>query len=256
MQLPETTPPLDTILTRETPEGVELRFELAGPLARGLAWLNDCAIRLGIYILLALLLRWLGHLGWGLMSLCGFFVEWFYPVVFEATRGATPGKRMMGLEVVREDGAPLDWTAALLRNFLRVADFLPFGNALGLACILIHPKMQRLGDIAAGTLVVYRRQPVRRERIPERPPRPGPCPLTLDEQQLILDYCARKADMPPQRAAELAGLVPELARNRYRSSAEEQLLALGNWFLRGGGAEAGTNGDGNTGDTKNASIPL
>lgn len=238
MKTPDTAaPPLDTIFTRETPEGVELRFEPAGPLPRGLAWLNDCAIRLGIYILLAVTLNWMGRLGWGLMSLCAFAIEWFYPVVFEVMRGATPGKRMMGLEVVREDGAPLDWTAALLRNFLRVVDFLPFGNALGLVCILLHPQMQRLGDMAAGTLVVYRHKPEGRERIPEYPPRPAPRPLGLDEQQLILDYCARRADMSPQRAAELAGLVPELARSRYRLSAEEQLLALGNWLLRGGKSE-------------------
>lgn len=223
--------PLDTVFTFETPEGVALRFEPAGPVPRGLAWGIDFAIRLLLYLVCFVPFAMWGGAGLAICLLCAFAIEWLYPAVFEALRGDTPGKRLLGLEVVRENGAPLDWTAAFVRNILRAADFLPFGNALGLACILVHPRLQRLGDIAAGTLVVYREKPLNRERIPEAPPRAPAQPLTLDEQRLVLEFCARRDELPPGRAAELAALVPALTKDE---DPEARLLALGNWFLRGG----------------------
>ena len=224
-------PPLDTILFYETPEGVELRLELAGPMVRGLAWLVDFLIRLLSYIILASTLYWWGGVGKGLLLLGLFLIEWFYPVLFEVFSGATPGKRWLGLEVVRENGSPVDWSGSLLRNLLRTVDFLPLWNALGLLTMLVHPKMQRLCDMAAGTLVVYLQNKSGREQIPHCPPVASPQPLLLAEQRLILDFCAREAALPPQRAAELAALVPALIKGR---APEKQLLALGNWLLRGG----------------------
>ncbi|MDO5674053.1 MAG: RDD family protein [bacterium] len=224
-------PPLDNIFSYETPEGVELRLEPAGPMVRGLAWLTDLSIRSLAYLFLAVTLLWWGGVGKGLFLLALFCIEWLYPVFFEALTGATPGKRFLGLEVVRENGAPLDWTGAFLRNLLRAADFLPLFNALGLLTMLVHPKLQRLGDIAAGTLVVYRQEGLAQERIPEHPPAPSPRPLAPAEQRLILDYCARSAQLPPQRAAELAALVPALTRSKRP---EQTLWALGNQLLRGG----------------------
>ena len=224
-------PPLDNIFSYETPEGVELRLELAGPMVRGLAWLTDFSIRALAYLVLAATLLWWGGVGKGLFLLAVFCVEWLYPVIFEALTGTTPGKRFLGLEVVRENGAPLDWTGALLRNLLRAADFLPLCNALGLLTMLVHPKLQRLGDIAAGTLVIYRQDSLAQERIPEHPPAACPQALAPAEQRLILDYCARSAQLPPQRAAELAALTPALTRGKRP---EQALLALGNWLLHGG----------------------
>lgn len=224
-------PPLDTIATHDTPEGVELRLELAGPMVRGIAWMLDLLLRQLLYLFCAATLAWWGGVGWGLLLLGLFFIEWFYPVFFEVFSGATPGKRLFGLEVVRDDGAPIDWTGSLLRNLLRVADFLPLFNALGLLCMLLHPRMQRLGDMAAGTLVVYRQVAPSRDHIPACPPLPATQPLLLAEQQLILDFCAREARLPPKRTEELAALLPALIQGR---APEKQLLALGNWLLHGG----------------------
>ncbi len=229
MKSPE--PPLDTIATHDTPEGVELRLELAGPMVRGLAWGIDFLLRLAAYLLFAIFFAWWGGVGQGLLLLGLFFMEWFYPVFFEVFSGATPGKHWLGLEVLRENGAPIDWTGSLLRNLLRTVDLLPLFNALGLLCMLLHPRMQRLGDMAAGTLVVYRQAGPGREEIPACPPVPATQPLLLAEQQLILDFCARKNRLPPERAVELAALLPALIRGR---APEKQLLALGNWLLRGG----------------------
>lgn len=228
-------PALDNIFSYETPEGVELRLEPAGPMVRGLAWLTDFSIRALAYLVLAVTLLWWGGVGKGLFLLAMFGIEWLYPVIFEALTGTTPGKRFLGLEVVRENGAPLDWTGALLRNLLRAADFLPLFNALGLLTMLVHPKLQRLGDIAAGTLVIYRQKGLTQEHIPAYSPVPSPQPLAPAEQQLILDYCVRRAQLPPQRAAELAALVPALTGG---SPSEQRLLALGNWLLHGGKAGA------------------
>lgn len=223
--------PLDTIFTYETPEGVALRLELAGPAARGLAWGCDFVLRMGLCLLLFLPLHLWGGAGRGAYLICLFAIEWLYPVFFEATKGATPGKRLLGLEVVRENGAPLDWTAAMLRNILRAADLLPACYALGLAAMLVHPRLQRLGDMAAGTLVVYKDPSPDQERIPEQRPLAPSQPLSLAEQQLVLDFCSREADLPGERAAELAALVPALTGG---GEPREQLLRLGNWFLRGG----------------------
>lgn len=224
-------PPLDNIFSYETPEGVELRLELAGPMVRGLAWLTDLSIRSVAYLFLAVTLLWWGGVGNGLFLLAIFCLEWLYPVFFEGMTGATPGKRLFHLEVVRDNGAPLDWTGAFLRNLLRAVDILPLFNALGLATMLVHPKLQRLGDIAAGTLVVYRQEGLAQERIAAHPPAPSPQPLSPAEQRLILDFCSRSAQLPPQRAAELAALVPALTRGK---APEQSLLALGNWLLHGG----------------------
>ena len=228
-----TDAPLDTVFTPETPEGVALRLELAGPAARGLAWLCDLLIRQILCLLLFVPCLLWGGAGMGLYLLILFAIEWLYPATFEALWGRTPGKRWLGLEVVRENGTPLDWTASLIRNLLRAADFLPLGNALGLAVMLVHPKLQRLGDIAAGTLVIYRQAERARERIPEVRALAPRLPLKVAEQQLVLDFCARREQMSAERAAELARRVPLLTGT---NQPENALLGLGNWFLRGSAA--------------------
>ncbi|MGV8435388.1 RDD family protein, partial [Pseudomonas aeruginosa] len=87
----------------------------------------------------------------GLGLLLTFVMTWWYMVLFEVlNQGRSPGKQMMGLRVVHDDGTPVGWAASLLRNLLRFADILPFGYALGLLCCLNHPAFKRLGDIAAG----------------------------------------------------------------------------------------------------------
>ncbi|RZK99577.1 MAG: RDD family protein, partial [Rubrivivax sp.] len=147
---------LDTLYTAETPEGIALSLRPAGVMSRSWAYLIDAGIRLLIFFFAALLARPLGGVGSAFLMVLYFALEWFYPVVFELTKtGATPGKRMMGLQVVMDSGLPVTPAASVTRNLLRAADFLPLAYAAAMLSMLTRRDFKRLGDLAAGTLVVY-----------------------------------------------------------------------------------------------------
>jgi uncharacterized RDD family membrane protein YckC len=224
---------LDTIAHYQTPEGVELSLSLAGPMVRGMAWFIDFAIRLVLYIILGITVGMLGGMGRGLFFIGLFVIEWFYPVLFEVHNGMTPGKKVMGLQVVHEDGTPLSWSSALLRNLIRCIDLLPFFNMTGFITMLMNSSFKRLGDLAAGTVVVYHWDVTKGFSIPDAPPSPAPVPLKLEEQRLVLDFCERAADLSEQRRRELAFLLTDITGGDVP---ENRLLAIGNWFLRGKGA--------------------
>jgi hypothetical protein len=152
----------------------------------------------------------LGKLGAGLGSILLFVVSWWYMVLFEVlNHGRSPGKQWMGLRVVHDDGTPIGWSASLLRNLLRVVDLLPFGYFLGAVSCLQHPHFKRLGDIAAGTLVIYREQSHTRPEIPEAQPRCPTFALTLTEQRAILGFAERQGELSPARADELAAILAQ-----------------------------------------------
>ena len=222
---------LDTYRSVETPEGVELGLRVAGPAVRAYAWAIDSAIRIGIYVVVSIPLAILDQVGLGIYLVVVFLGEWLYPVFFEVTRdGSTPGKRRLGLRVLHDDGTPVDWGSSMIRNLLRFADFLPVAYGFGLATMLVHRDFKRLGDLAAGTLVVYRAQDELPASVPEAAPaRPG-VPLALEEQRAILEFAARQKTWTPQRAAELATLArPLTGKTGYRSHAA--LLGIANWLL-------------------------
>jgi uncharacterized RDD family membrane protein YckC len=204
---------IDTLCAVETPEGVELEFSPAGPVPRALAWLADAGIRAGLYLAVATILHGLGELGTGLLLIILFLLEWFYPVAFEVlARGQTPGKKLMNLRVLRADGAPVGWSRSTARSLLAFADFLPFGFAAGLTAMLVSRRSQRLGDLAAGTVVVHV-APVPRAVLPA----PGgpealapPFPLSLPEQRAIMGFAERAPALTPERARELADLLEPL----------------------------------------------
>ncbi len=201
---------LDTIHSVQTPEGVELNLRVAGPVVRGIAWGVDLVLRLVLYLVLGTTLGLLGRFGQGLMLLAVFVVEWFYPVFFELfSAGQTPGKRLMGLRVVNDDGTPVTWSASVARNLLRFADFLPGFYVLGLASMLLDASFRRLGDLAAGTIVVYptpMNAPAR--AIPDAPPLAPPLALELSEQRAVVAYAERSPFLSEERARELAS-IPE-----------------------------------------------
>ena len=216
---------LDTYRAIETPEGVELRLRVAGPVVRSLAWMIDLLIRGGIYIVLSIGLSLFGKFGWGLLLVGLFLIEWFYPVLFEVYRhGATPGKRAMGLCVVNDDGTPVGWSASMIRNLLRYVDFLPVLYGFGLISMLLHPDFKRLGDIAAGTRVVYRDAEKKAAAVPVVPARPPHFPLNLEEQRAVINFAERSQEISPERMEELAGIV--LPHGRI-----SQLHAAANWLL-------------------------
>ena len=90
----------------------------------------------------------------GLPFVLYLFLSWAYFVVFEGLTARTPGKFFMGLKVAKLDGGRYDWKAVLLRNLLRIVDGLPVLYIVGLVTVAVTQRNQRLGDLAAGTLVV------------------------------------------------------------------------------------------------------
>ncbi|MGE7959707.1 RDD family protein [Pseudomonas sp. NPDC089530] len=203
-------PPLDTRYQVETPEGIDLPLRPAGLMSRALAFAIDLGFRGLILGVLFIVLGFLGQLGMGLGSILLFLVSWWYMVLFEVlNQGCSPGKRLMGLRVVQDDGTPIGWGPSLTRNLLRFVDMLPFGYCLGAISCLHHPTFKRLGDLAAGTLVIYREQPVTRPSLPAVPPRTVAFALSLAEQRAILSFAERQEQLSAQRVEELASLLAE-----------------------------------------------
>ncbi len=223
---------LDTARRFETPEGVDLTLRIAGPVPRAVAWCIDLAIRAVAYLVLGFVLGLLGGLGVGLSLLLLFLAEWFYPVVFEARRGATPGKQALGLAVVHDDGAPLTWSSSMVRNLLRAVDFLPVGYGLGLACMLVNRDFKRLGDLAAGTLVVYREDAPTDSGDFEGDLLAPPGSLTVAEQSTLLAFAERAGALTPERRVELAEVLSPLTGKRG-DAAVSTLLGYANWVARG-----------------------
>lgn len=221
---------LDTRHAVATPEGVDLELPLAGVVPRATAWLLDLLIRAGILLVAGIALGLAGRFGSGLMMLIAFLVEWFYPVVFELLReGATPGKQSVGLRVVESDGRPVGASASVIRNLLRVADFLPFLYGLGLLFMLFHPRFQRLGDLAAGTLVVWAPGKAPAPALPSVPVVAPPLPLTLREQKALIAFGERSLQLSPARQTELADLLAGLTRRRGEAGVR-QLQGMARWL--------------------------
>jgi len=221
---------VDTLRTIETPEGVELTLRVAGPVPRAMAWVVDGFLRACGYVLVGFGLAFLGDTGTGLFLIVLFLGEWLYPVGFEVyNKGETPGKLLFGLAVVHDDGTPVGWNASLLRNLLRVADFLPFAYLLGILSMLISRDFKRLGDLAAGTVVTYRRGIFRAQQLPAAAPVPAPVPLRLDEQRAIIDFAARSEEWTQERVEELAELLTDLSGAEGEAGAK-RLYGLARWL--------------------------
>jgi uncharacterized RDD family membrane protein YckC len=155
----------------ETPEQIELDLELAGVGSRFLAVLVDWCWKLFLTLIVALpVLVVVALLGGGsaldnpskmliAVALAGVYVLWLgYSIYFEVKwNGQTPGKWSVGIRVIQESGAPVDFRAACVRNVLATADFLPVFFLLGALLVALTRRRQRLGDMAAGTIVVRER---------------------------------------------------------------------------------------------------
>jgi hypothetical protein len=98
----------------------------------------------------------------------------------------------------------------MLRNLLLVADFLPALYLAGLLSMLYDSQFRRLGDIVAGTQVVYREKPKPRSYIAKTEPLPLPFPLTPEQQRVLVDLFEREAQLPPGRLAELGTIAEDL----------------------------------------------
>lgn len=223
---------LDTTRRVPTPEGIELTLRLAGPVPRALAWSVDLALRAAIVLVVLTLASQLGRAGWGIVLLAAFFVEWLLPAWFEAQmRGQTPGKRLFGIAVLNDDGTPLRWPGALTRNLLRAVDFLPLMYGFGLVSMLLNRDFKRLGDLAAGTVVVYQSAAVDSSRkIPRAPPVAPPVDLDLDEQRAVLELAERSAGLTRERVEELSALPKPLVGALDGAHAAARLIGMANYL--------------------------
>ena len=161
----------------ETPEHIEVHYELAGLGSRALAGIFDFLLQALLTLLVVLGLFWLGVtlklqditgiIGAILIASLGFLAFTVYYVLSEMlTGGQSPGKRMAGLRVISVDGRPITFLQSVLRNIIRAVDMIPFFYSVGLLAVFFSRRAQRLGDMVAGTVVV-------KERLQE-PPGPEP----------------------------------------------------------------------------------
>jgi uncharacterized RDD family membrane protein YckC len=229
---------LDTLQAVELAEGVEIRLRIAGPMVRAGAFLIDFAIRLIVMFIVSIGLGFAGmaiggKVAQGLLLLIWFTVAWWYPVLFEAgKRGATPGKRMTGLRVVQPSGAPITFGQSLIRNFLRFIDGMPWITyGFGLASCVATKRFQRLGDLAAGTVVVYDRLPV--EPLVAAPPpmsadRP-PLALTADEVRALGMFRDRAGLWSEARRCEIADHAAVLSGAKGNAGVS-RLMSMAHWL--------------------------
>ncbi len=235
-----TRPALDATLDVETPEQVVVSYTLAGIGTRGAAAMIDLLLTL---ILVSTLL-YLGASGLKLVpAIAGdwvtavviignFLIFWGYSVAFEALwDGQTPGKRLLGLRVVRNGGGGVDIGTSAARNLIRFVDFLPFGYFAGMVSIIANQRNQRLGDLVAGTIVVRERL-LRHERARAAASAPDDDGVaivaTLDDARFaLLDrFVTREATLDDASRARLAAAVVARVGIAVRTDAVAALRIL------------------------------
>ncbi|MCX4028883.1 RDD family protein [Endozoicomonas sp. SM1973] len=222
---------LDSQIVIETPEGISLPLTPAGPGVRILAFLIDAIIRYAIVFAVFLVLQFFGDIGSGIGLIAMFLFEWFYPVFFDIFRhGVTPGKKSFNLRVIHDDGTPICFSSSVVRNLLRVADFLPSFYILGVLCMMSNRRFQRLGDLAAGTLVVYDSPSPQFAESRIEGSQPFPAPLNWQQQQAIIQFSERCNTLSEARQQELANLLTPITQDRDQA-AVNTLLRVANGIL-------------------------
>jgi uncharacterized RDD family membrane protein YckC len=153
-----------------TPEHVHLKFKIAGIGSRATAQIIDWLI-LGLlnftifFISIKVNHSFLGDIGdfsnyiWAIVIILFFLLTWGYFAFYEFfNSGRTIGKWLMGIRVIQDNGQTITFMSSLIRNLLRIVDFLPGMYFLGILMIFFHPKHKRMGDLVAGTIVIYERK--------------------------------------------------------------------------------------------------
>ena len=204
-----------------TPEGVTLEVTLAGVGSRFVAGVIDQVLRWSVLLALVALLAVLeedignGFSGAGVVTIIValFFVQFGYDVLFEVlAAGRTPGKRWTGLRVVRKAGTPVGFLASALRNILRIVDSLPGFYLVGILSVMFTANNQRLGDLAAGTIVVRERR--QSTALPPPTATSGPAPadsalydvsaVSAEELATVRRFLERRATLTAEARDRLA----------------------------------------------------
>jgi len=238
---------LGRTLRVETPEQVALGFEIADLGSRFLAFLLDFLVLLASLTAISLLAYWITTrldlserlFGWSgfAFTLLSFVVLWGYFVYFEGFRnGRTPGKRWVGIRVVQEGGYPVTVRGAVIRNLIRLVDLQPvFTWMVGGMAMMLHPRTQRLGDIAAGTLVVRDRGALElSEEEMERLSRARRSSPELDDgvYEALGRFVERREGLEREARARLAASLEQALEDTLQGRGEgggpieEQLVAL------------------------------
>jgi uncharacterized RDD family membrane protein YckC len=250
--------------TIDTPEQLQLDFAVAGIGSRFLAILIDSLIETLVVIVfivaLAIVMPIVGRAG-GLRDigpvwlaagfLAFFFLIYFgYYAIFEIVwNGQTPGKRIIGIRVVKDSGRPLTATETIGRNLLRLVDQLPGFYAIGILVAVLNSRNKRLGDLVAGSLVVREAsfttiKPVWQTQQPEQPsePRPmlGGSALSIDDLALIDAFLNRRNELPPEVRSRMAiqiltQLRPKLPPAMQPATSPEAMLEALAWERRAAG---------------------
>ncbi|MBS4194229.1 RDD family protein [Lederbergia citri] len=169
----------DDRINIKTPEYVSLQFQIAGLGSRTAAYIIDQLILMAfnIAIVIIFLIISIGqpdllffldlHSYLIAIIIIGiFFINWGYFFAFEYfSGGTTPGKRMMGIRVIQENGHSITLLSSFIRNLLRIIDSLPAGYFLGIMMIFFHSKHKRIGDLVAGSIVVHERKTNRKNKL-------------------------------------------------------------------------------------------
>ncbi len=219
-------------LAIRTPESITLRYELAGLGSRFLAVFADLVLQILVVVIVAIVAAILHVRQSGItaalhlpaaaanavllaLAIAGIFVVFFgYFIVAEwRFNGRTIGKRLVGIRVVRDGGAPIDPLAAIIRNFVRVIEAGLFFYGISAIVTLVSKENKRLGDYAAGTIVV-RDAKMHRAALRYDPAAAANDPLPSAERILVDRYLERRSGLSREArtriAAEIAARVRPL----------------------------------------------
>lgn len=246
---------LDDYLNIETPENVAFGYDIAGLGSRFLAALVDTFLLLILQLIVNFVLLFLVRILlesllpagsnvtiWltAMLSLVAFAFFWGYYIFFEMIwNGQSPGKRWVGLRVIRTDGTPITLSESIIRNLIRLIDFLPMYYGVGVVTMFINDQSRRLGDLAAGTLVVRDQATITLESLATKStlpvvpilsisPRTAHLPverLGVQEMLMVEDFFRRRSELAnrSELARRLLNLLFE--RMQMEPPAAEGILA-------------------------------
>lgn len=228
--------------TIPTPENVSFGYEVVGIGNRFIATLFDSAILLLLFVAINLLLAFAldlvgafstnlldfaEEIGWSqgfliaIYTLLQFLLIWGYYIGFEwLWQGQTPGKRWTKIRVVRIDGNPVGFGEVAIRNLVRIIDFLPATYALGLVTMFFSENARRLGDYAAGTIVIKDKSMLTLEDVTAVTERKASEPHPIDEADPLY---TRYINIRALSSSDYA-LIDELLKRYNRNRVDFELL--------------------------------
>jgi uncharacterized RDD family membrane protein YckC len=220
--------PLDTTVRLVTPERIVFLYPLAGPFRRVCAYAIDLAVKIAmvlatVFVFLVLSLG--SPSAFGPILVAWFVLDWGYNAGLEALfNGRTVGKRAVGIRVVSDQGVPITGAQAVLRNLVGAVDgLLPFVYLPGLTTMMLTAKFQRLGDLAAGTMVVLEERQRRSGvvKVTEAPVAallpwlPVRIAAGPELARALSDYVKRRERFAPPLREEMAGPLARPLRERF-----------------------------------------